>query len=251
MKKPRSGFVPDRGDDDQKVCFLELHLLFPADVKHQPHERSNAADDWGEPIDSGEEVEALWRNEYVGGADGRHPKRGDEGHDEILVRESEVDGYGPEGEDGERLIRPREISPYDVEAVGVLDAVYEDEEGEDENGDGDEETLGDGLLLYVEIVGHDEARRAQGCIARRYGRGDNSEDGEDAAERPEPLAGERRGYTCARIGMPGGGINDAMLTKESGSRGSPDEGYDALGDHGAIEDGATEASVFEASGHEG
>ena len=45
------------------------------------------------------------------------------------------------------------------------------------------------------------------------------------------------------------GIGDAIILEEC-SGGGPDERHDALGDHGAIEDGATMTSVFYATRHE-
>ena len=95
----------------------------------------------------------------------------------ILV---EPDCACPEGEDGERLVRPTEVAPYDVEV--------DEHHGEDaaEQRQGDHEALEAGFLVDVHEVGYDQSCGAQGGVAGGDRRGDDADDSQYATHCAEP-----------------------------------------------------------------
>ena len=90
-------------------------------------------------------------------ADHRHEHGRDKRYPVVLLLLIEIDGDGPEREDGERLVAPAKPAPDDIETLGV--GHLPDEQGDDcrEHGDADVETLAHALLVEVDEVGNDES----------------------------------------------------------------------------------------------
>jgi len=126
----------------------------------------------------------------------------------------------------------------------------------------------------VHEVGHDEAGTAVGGVARGDGSGDNAEDGEEGTDAAHPRGADHvdeEGWVAgglAAVGEDGGeggvgfvGDGGRTAVHKTGGRGvsggeldgggSPDEGNDALGNHGAVEDEAAAALILQTARHQG
>ena len=220
----------------------------------EPNECGEGAGDTDEVRQLQAEVEAVLVDAEVGHADGHHEHARYDGYEVGFVAFGQIDGDGEEGEDGEGLVEPCEVTPQDVE----LDKQQHDADGK--HGQTEHEALDDLILLDLEHVGQYETCAAQGGVAGGDGGDDNAEDGEDGTERSEPTVADlvdedgrvddsvfvEHGVVDFFIGGAAGHIQ-FVGKLQGGCR--PYQGDDALGDHGTVEHAASLALVLDAAGH--
>ena len=129
------------------------------------------------------------------------------------------------------LVGPAEVAP-DHPEFGLGD-----DEAEDEHGDGDQQSLGHGLLGQVQEVRHDETGTAKRRVTGGDGQDHHAQDGQDAANGAEQAGGDfvyhGRGTAACQ-----GGVERFGAVVEGETQGAPDEGDDAFTDHGTVEDEA-------------
>ena len=69
------------------------------------------------------QAETFGGDADVGNADASHEECGNKGNNVGLLLLHQVDSDGPEGEDRERLVAPREVAPDNLEPVGIGKAI--------------------------------------------------------------------------------------------------------------------------------
>ena len=92
-------------------------------------------------------AECVGRYEDEHGADRGHEQRRQKCDDVGLAITGQIDGDGPEGEDGKGLITPAEIAPDDVESVSITDVEKEQSERGGEKRYADVQAAAHGLLF--------------------------------------------------------------------------------------------------------
>ena len=103
--------------------------LFPV-PPYKPYEGDDGAgatDGVGDGLGEGE---AFGGDADVGGADQGHEQGGEQGDVEVFPVAHQIDRDGPKGEDGECLIAPRKVTPDNLKAFRVAEAVDEHTNGE-------------------------------------------------------------------------------------------------------------------------
>ena len=122
----------------------------PHDKPHQRYYRANTTKGVSDTLGK---RKPLGGNANVGGAYERHEQCGEEGDVEVFSLAYQVNGDCPKGEDGERLVAPREVAPNNFEPLGIAQTINEHSNGYQEEGDANEQTLADEALIKVEEVG--------------------------------------------------------------------------------------------------
>ena len=102
------------------------------------------------------QTERLLRDEEPRGADGGHEQGGNERHPEALPLAQQIDGKRPQCEYRECLVRPAEVLPDGVEAIGILNLPDKHRNGAKEHRNADHEALRDGTLVEFQPLSHDE-----------------------------------------------------------------------------------------------
>ena len=121
----------------------------------------------------------------------------------------------------------------------------------------------------MECFGNDETGTAEGRIATGDGRCHNTKDGQDATHDAKPARADFlynvRSREILNQGLAISGIvlvkeclytlrvdhlTPAAIVEEIAGHGSPDEGDNTFGDHGAVENGAAHLLRLQATGHE-
>ena len=109
------------------------------------------------------------------------------------------------------------------------------------------------MLLQVQELGNNQSGRAQSGVAARDGSSHHAEQGKDAAEESEPVFAHHghhlRGCHSHLGSLPEDFLSGSAVEEIHRYR-CPDECHDTLGDHGAVENGATHLFRLHAAGHE-
>ena len=103
------------------------------------------------------EAEGILRDHQEGRAYHGHEDRWEQGDPEILLFAYQIDGHGPKGEDGQRLVGPAEVTPYHIETVWIRDVEVQQEECDCKQWDADPHSFLDRLLIKVDKLGNDQS----------------------------------------------------------------------------------------------
>ena len=105
--------------------------LFPV-PPYKPYEGDDGAgatDGVGDGLGEGE---SFWSDADIGGADQGHEKGGEQSEVEVFAVTHQIHGDCPKGEDGECLVAPRKVTPDNLKAFRVAEAVDEYTNGKQE-----------------------------------------------------------------------------------------------------------------------
>ena len=192
-------------------------------------------------------------NADISQAGRRHETRRDQRDQEgaLLPVFRQEDRDRPEREYGQGLIRPTEIAPNRIESVFVGDVEPKHQPGQRKHGEADSQAPSDSFLVDFQRIRDDQTGAAQGRVATGDRRCHYAEYCQDAAQHTEPTLGYdrhdfRRGGAQFRACL-----SRASREEEIGGDRRPDQGNDALCDHGAIKDRPSLLLVPEATGHQG
>ena len=169
----------------------------------------------------------------VGDADEGVEAAGDHGHPSPLALAvlEHPRGDAQEGKQGQRLVRPCEVTPQDHEAVAV--GLGEHQNGDDQNEDGQSQldALAVGGLVDVQRLRQAQTQGAQRRITGGDGQDDNADQGDDAAHMTQQvLADDAHGTGGQRcIGL----LQSQVV--HAHSAGSPDHGDEAFQHHHVVE----------------
>ena len=218
-------------------------FIIPYREPHGSHHEAGDAQAVGQWLG---QVEHLTGDEYVG--DEREPV--------VLLLADEIDGDGPESEHGESLVRPSQVLPDGVEAVGI--AYLPDEQGDaaGEQREADLQALRDGSLVHLQPLGHNQAGRAQGSVAGGDGSCHHAEHGQDGTSHTEPVVAHEIDH-CWRRGVEAiGSSGDKLIAgrglaiKKPYRHRGPYQRHGPLGNHRPEEQRPSHAFVFDAAGHQ-
>mgnify|MGYP000068391594 CR=1 FL=1 len=154
-------------------------LTVPADDGNIHHSSSNADAVGHRPG----HVEADLSVHDVGDGDEGIPSTGDQRHPNPLglaVLEH-PDGNGQEGEQGQGLVGPCEVTPQDSEALCIELCEHQDHSHQSEDHGGQTDTLALGALIDVEGLRDLQTQAAQSGIAGGDGQYDDTHQGDQAA----------------------------------------------------------------------
>ena len=76
------------------------------------------------------EGESFWSDADIGRADQGHEKGGEQSDVEVFAMAHQIHGDCPKGEDGECLVAPGKVTPDNLKAFCVVEAVNEHTDGE-------------------------------------------------------------------------------------------------------------------------
>ena len=95
------------------------------------------------------EGESFRSDAYIGGADQGHEKGGEQSDVEVFPVTHQIDGDCPKGEDREGLVAPRKVTPDNLKAFRVAEAVNEHTDGKQEQRNTYQQALANGRLVDV------------------------------------------------------------------------------------------------------
>ena len=110
--------------------YLPYFLPFFPVPPYKPNEGDDGAGATNEVGNGLRQGETFGRDANVSGADQGHEQSGQEGDVKVFSVAHQVNGDGPKGEDGERLVTPRKVAPNNLEPFGIAEAVNEHTDGE-------------------------------------------------------------------------------------------------------------------------
>ena len=131
----------------------------------------------------------LWKRQafgsdtYIGRANQRHHQGRKQSDVIVLLFTQQINGDCPQGEDGQSLVAPGEVSPDNLEAFGIAQAIHQHTDGEQEERDADEQTLGNGTLVDVQEIGCYETGRTESRITTGNRSRHDTQNSQDATER--------------------------------------------------------------------
>ena len=105
--------------------------LFPV-PPYKPYEGDDGAGATDSVGDGLGEGESFWSDADIGGADQGHEKGGEQSEVEVFAVTHQIHGDCPKGEDGECLVAPRKVTPDNLKAFRVAEAVDEYTNGKQE-----------------------------------------------------------------------------------------------------------------------
>ena len=95
------------------------------------------------------EGKTLGGDTDIGGADQGHEQGGEQSDVEVFAMTHQIDGDCPKGEDGECLVAPRKVTPDNLKAFRVAEAVNEHTDSEQEQRNTYQQALANGCLVDV------------------------------------------------------------------------------------------------------
>ena len=103
--------------------------LFPI-PPHKPYEGDDGAGATDGVSEGLGEGETFGGDTDIGRADQGHEQGGEQSDVEVFAVAHQIDGDGPKGEDGECLVAPCKVTPDNLKAFRVAEAVNEHTDGE-------------------------------------------------------------------------------------------------------------------------
>ena len=170
--------------DKLSFFFLRIPNSEPYGSHHQC-QQSNI----GRP--SRRQSEAFWSHTNISGANGCHKHGGDERDIEDLPAfgTHQIDRHRPQGEDGQGLVGPSEVTPNHVKALGIAQAIEQQAYRRQKHRHADIQAFADGLLLQPQEICHNEAGRTESRVATGDGSGNHAQHGQYTTHRTEPVLG--------------------------------------------------------------
>ena len=205
-------------------------LLAVHTAAHNVSRSTHHADDvGGRPGD----VEADVCVGDVGHADEGVEAAGDHGHPSPLALAvlEHPRGDAQEGKQGQRLVRPCEVTPQNVEAVGIGLGEHEDGDDQREDRHSQLDALAVGGLVDVQRLGQAQTQSAQRRITRGDGQHDNADQGDDAADIAQQVLADNAHSTGGQRCI---GLLQSQVV-HAHSAGSPDHGDEAFQHHHVVE----------------
>lgn len=129
--------------------YLPYYLPFFPVPPYKPNEGDDGAGATNEVGNGLRQGETFGRDANVSGADQGHEQSGQEGNVEVLPVAHQVNGDGPKGKDGERLVTPRKVAPDNLKPFRIAEAVNEHTDGEQEQRNTYHQALANGSLVDV------------------------------------------------------------------------------------------------------
>ena len=140
-------------------------------------------------------------------------------------------GDAQEGEQGQRLVGPCEVTPQDHEAVVVDLGEHEDGDDQREDGHSQLDALAVGGLVDVQRLRQAQTQGAQCRITGGDGQHDNADQGDDAAHMTQQVLAD---HAHGAGSQPGIGLLQSQVVHAHGT-GSPNHGDEALQHHHVVE----------------
>ena len=140
-------------------------------------------------------------------------------------------GDAQEGEQGQGLVGPCEVTPQDVEAVGIGLGEHEDGDDQREDGHSQLDALAVGGLVDVQRLRQAQAQGAQCRITGGDGQHDDAQQGDDAAHMTQQVLAD---HAHGAGSQPGIGLLQSQVVHAHGA-GSPNHGDEAFQHHHVVE----------------
>ena len=185
----------------------------------------------------------------VGGADEGVERAGNQRHPRKLTLAvlEHPHGDAQEGEQGQSLVGPCEVTPQNVEAVLVELGEHDDAGSQDKHRDGQTHTLAVGGLVQVERLRQGQAQSTQSGIAGGDGQNDDADQGDDAAHGAQDILAHHADGTGGQGGV---GLLQSQIVHAHSASG-PHHSDEALQDHHVVEGHAALTLVLHRAGDDG
>ena len=160
--------------------------VFPV-PEDEPEDCSQRADASDNIRYSNWQGETLWSDADVCRAYQSHQKSREQCYIEVLAATYEIDSYSPERKYGQGLVAPCEISPDDLEAFRISQAIDEHAHSEQKQRNAYQQTLDDRTLVDMKEVRRDQTCRAQSSISACDRSCNDSKDCQYASDPAKPF----------------------------------------------------------------
>ena len=156
----------------------------------------------------------------------------------------QISGGRPEHYDAQDLVGYADVVPDGAECH------LRHDDGHREHRQGNQKAVFELGLIFPERLGNGEARAAESRVARGDGAGNDADDGQHGTDLAQPMVA----YFVDKVGrrVPRGDevVEFAGVAKIVDGHRSPDERHDALGNHGAVENGQAVFFVLDGARHQ-